>query len=133
MKLSRFTSLILPLLFLSIGCTQSQKSANTITPEQLKQKIDNHENMILIDVRTQPEYTGELGHIKGTVLLPVQDITSWISNYDNDKDKEIIMICRSGNRSGRATQYFLDNGFKDVYNMEGGMIAWNKAGYPLEK
>jgi rhodanese-related sulfurtransferase len=133
MKLSRFTSLILPLLFLSIGCTQSQKSANTITPEQLKQKIDNHENMILIDVRTQPEYTGELGHIKGTVLLPVQDITSWISNYENDKDKEIIMICRSGNRSGRATQYFLDNGFKDVYNMEGGMIAWNKAGYPLEK
>jgi rhodanese-related sulfurtransferase len=133
MKLSRFTSLILPLLFLSIGCTQSQKSANTITPEQLKQKIDNHENMILIDVRTQPEYTGELGHIKGTVLLPVQDITSWISNYDNDKDKEIIMICRSGNRSGRATQYFLDNGFKDVYNMEGGMIGWNKAGYPVEK
>jgi rhodanese-related sulfurtransferase len=133
MKLSRFTSLFLPLLFLSIGCTQSQKSANTITPEQLKQKIDNHENMILIDVRTQPEYTGELGHIKGTVLLPVQDITSWISNYENDKDKEIIMICRSGNRSGRATQYFLDNGFKDVYNMEGGMIAWNKAGYPLEK
>ena len=133
MKLSRFTSLILPLLFLSIGCTQSLKSANTITPEQLKQKIDNHENMILIDVRTQPEYTGELGHIKGTVLLPVQDITSWISNYENDKDKEIIMICRSGNRSGRATQYFLDNGFKDVYNMEGGMIAWNKAGYPLEK
>ena len=133
MKLSRFTSLILPLLFLSIGCTQRQKSANTITPEQLKQKIDNHENMILIDVRTQPEYTGELGHIKGTVLLPVQDITSWISNYDNDKDKEIIMICRSGNRSGRATQYFLDNGFKDVYNMEGGMIGWNKAGYPVEK
>ncbi|MEJ2537918.1 MAG: rhodanese-like domain-containing protein [Calditrichia bacterium] len=133
MKLSRFTSLILPLLFLSIGCTQSQKSANTITPEQLKQKIDNHENMILIDVRTQPEYTGELGHIKGTVLLPVQDITSWISNYENDKDKEIIMICRSGNRSGRATQYFLDNGFKDVYNMEGGMIGWNKAGYPVEK
>jgi len=133
MKLSRFTSLILPLLFLSIGCTQSQKTANTITPEQLKQKIDNHENMILIDVRTQPEYTGELGHIKGTVLLPVQDITSWISNYENDKDKEIIMICRSGNRSGRATQYFLDNGFKDVYNMEGGMIGWNKAGYPVEK
>jgi len=133
MKLSRFTSLIFPLLFLSIGCTQSQKSANTITPEQLKQKIDKHENMILIDVRTQPEYTGELGHIKGTVLLPVQDITSWISNYENEKDKEIIMICRSGNRSGRATQYFLDNGFKDVYNMEGGMIAWNKAGYPVEK
>ncbi len=133
MKLSRLTSIILPLLFLSIGCTQSQQSANSITPEQLKQKIDSHENMILIDVRTQQEYAGELGHIDGTVLLPVQDIASWISNYQNDKDKEIIMICRSGNRSGRATQYFLEHGFTDVYNMEGGMIAWNKAGYPIEK
>jgi len=133
MRFSRLSSLILPLLILSIGCTQSQKSSNTITPEELRQKIDNHEKMILIDVRTQQEYTGELGHIDGTVLLPLQDISSWISKYENDKDKEIVMICRSGNRSGRATQYFLDHGFKDVYNMEGGMIAWNKAGFPVEK
>ena len=131
MKLNRITILIIPLLILNIGC--GQKSANTITPEQLKQKLDNHENMLLIDVRTQAEYTGELGHIDGTVLLPVQDISSWIKDYQNDKNKEIIMICRSGNRSGRATQYFLEHGFKKVYNMAGGMIAWNKAGYPVVK
>jgi rhodanese-related sulfurtransferase len=57
----------------------------------------------------------------------------WKSEFQwNDYDK-VIMICRSGNRSGVATRTLQAEGVKNVYNLQGGMRAWNKAGFPVVK
>lgn len=86
----------------------------------------------LIDVRSAEEYVGELGHIDSAVLATLgPELEAHLSKLD--KTKPVIFICRSGARSGRATQYALDAGFAQVYNLEGGMIKWNQLGKPISK
>ena len=88
------------------------------------------EGMELIDVRGPDEFTGELGHIKGSVL---KTLGPELENYLQiaDKKKSILFICRSGARSARATAYALQLGFNEVYNMEGGMLNWNANGFEV--
>lgn len=86
----------------------------------------------LIDVRMRDEYTSELGHIKGAILKTLgPDLVSYLDSLD--KNEPIIFICRSGGRSGQATQYCLQSGFKNVINLAGGMMGWNMCGFPIEK
>lgn len=85
----------------------------------------------LIDVRRPDEFTGEYGHIKGSKLL-TQGIE--LDNYlkQEDKDTEIVFICRSGGRSGNATRAAQMMGFKKTINMTGGMIRWTQLGFEAE-
>jgi hydroxyacylglutathione hydrolase len=100
-----------------------------ITCEDLK---NAGHDVKIIDVRRPDEFTGELGHIEGAELSTLEgsfgsDINTW------PRDKTYVFVCRSGARSGRATSYAQSLGFKDVYNMEGGMIAWNDKKLPKAK
>jgi len=112
------------------GCSQSLRE---ISPEEVNRLQQNTQEMIIIDVRTPEEFTGELGHIPGAILRPLQQIENWEPEFSKDIDKKIIMVCRSGNRSSVSTQYLLDKGYKNVYNMSGGMRAWNKLAFPIEQ
>lgn len=85
----------------------------------------------VIDVRTPEEFTGELGHIEGAELHPVDGIAS--SAADWDRKRPMLMVCRSGGRSARAAQTLLSMGFADVTNLEGGMIRWNEVGRPTTR
>ena len=118
------------LLFSSYGCSQENPE---VSPEQVKQMLDENEDVIIIDVRTSAEFTGELGHIPGALLKPLQEIEEWQSEFTEQKKDRIIMVCRTGNRSGVATQYFLDREYKNVFNMTGGMKAWNELSFPVAK
>lgn len=85
----------------------------------------------LIDVRRRDEYQGELGHIKSSKLYTLgQDLEVYLMKAP--KDKPVLFICRSGARSAQATLMASELGFKDVYNMEGGMILWNQLKLPVE-
>jgi len=100
-----------------------------ISPEEL---YENSENYQLIDVRSEEEFSGELGHIEGAELITLgEDLDEWVE--DADKDAPTVFICRSGSRSGKATMLAMENDFTDAYNMTGGMIAWNELGYETEK
>lgn len=83
----------------------------------------------LIDVRMPEEYVGELGHIEGTTLITLGPELETFMESAN-KETSIIFICRSGARSARASVAALELGFKNIYNMEGGMIEWNKMELP---
>jgi len=86
----------------------------------------------LVDVRTPEEFTGELGHIAGSNLHTLgPELDQFLEQVG--KNETIIFICRSGARSGRATTQAMSLGFKDIYNMEGGMLAWNALALPTEK
>lgn len=93
---------------------------------------DSIKDFELIDVRGPDEFIGELGHIKGARLMTLgKDLDEYLQR--EDKHKKILFICRSGARSGKATEQALSLGFSRVYNMEGGMLLWNEKRYPVER
>lgn len=85
----------------------------------------------LIDVRREDEYSGELGHIEKAELKTLgPDLVEYLNS--EDKNLKIAFICRSGGRSGNATQMAKDMGFAKVCNMIGGMLEWNRLNLPVE-
>ena len=101
----------------TIEQTPVKKYPNIMVAD-VQKKISAKVNILLLDVRTATEFDGPLGHIAGAVLLPVQELEQRID------EKEIIVICRSGNRSQTGTRILISHGFNAV-NMLGGMKAWN--------
>ena len=81
---------------------------------------------VVIDVRTPEEFDGELGHIAGARLIPLQVFPDSLRTISAFKDSTIIMVCRSGRRSAIASEMLTKAGFKKVFNLKGGMISWNK-------
>ncbi len=127
------------MVFVILGlfsCEKSNGQSNEFTNIDVKEAykmISEDSSIVLIDVRTPGEYNGPLGHIKGAELKPVQQIEQWSSQLDSVKDKKILLVCHSGNRSGFASRYLQKKGFAHIYNIMGGMLAWNRAGLPVEK
>jgi len=95
----------------------------SITVEGVRARIAKG-NPFILDVRTLPEYDGPLGHIEGSTLIPVQELETRLAELEPYRDQELIVVCRSGNRSRRATKLLNSYGFKAI-NMLGGMKAWN--------
>ena len=79
----------------------------------------------LIDVRELEEYQGELGHVAGSELLPLGTVEQSVASWD--REEPIVIVCRSGGRSGRAAKSLEAMGFKRIASMRGGMIEWNRA------
>ena len=93
-----------------------------ISVEEVKKRLDNGEKINLIDVR-EPYENADF-NIGGT-LLPLGQIQSMqIDDIEDLKDKEVILYCRSGNRSGQAAMFLEAMGFKNTKNLVGGMLAW---------
>lgn len=92
---------------------------------------DNHSEFKVIDVRTQEEFTGELGHIETAQLETLgPELLKFLES--EDKHEQIVFICKSGNRSGQATIAAQDMGFTNVSNMIGGMLEWNRLNFKVE-
>jgi rhodanese-related sulfurtransferase len=85
----------------------------------------------IIDVREPHEFTGELGHIPGAQLMPMASTLAHLASWN--KDETLLIVCKSGGRSGSIAQALVNAGFKNVSNMVGGMMAWNSAARPVEK
>lgn len=94
------------------------------------QVMEHKKNLVLVDVRRPDEFNGEYGHIEGSKLVVLgPDLLTYLQ-YE-DKNKEIVFICRSGGRSGQATAMALEMGYKYVSNMVGGMITWSLQQLPV--
>jgi rhodanese-related sulfurtransferase len=78
----------------------------------------------IIDVREPDEYQGELGHIPEAELVPLATVPAQALSWP--RDTPVIMVCRSGGRSGRAAGELVRMGFSQVHNMVGGMLRWNQ-------
>jgi rhodanese-related sulfurtransferase len=81
-----------------------------------------------LDVRTQEEWDDY--HIPGTTLIPLDELESRVDEVPSDQN--IVVVCRSGNRSQTGRDILLDAGFTTVTSMDGGVSAWQAAGYPIE-
>lgn len=80
----------------------------------------------LIDVREPAEFNGELGHIRGAELVPLRALAAESASWN--RDAAIVVVCRSGGRSGQATSLLERAGFRRVANLSGGMIGWRTFG-----
>lgn len=83
----------------------------------------------IVDVREEPEYVGELGHIPGSTLLPLNRLQYEIDDLGIDKDDAVVVVCRSGVRSTTAAAMLTGMGYTHVSNLKGGMLAWREAGF----
>src|SRR5690625_4475940 len=90
-----------------------------LTAKEVETLINKGEELNLVDVREDDEVAE--GKIPGAIHIPLGSVESRMNELD--KTKEYIMICRSGGRSGRATEFLEDQGYQ-VINMQGGMLAW---------
>ncbi len=83
-----------------------------------------------VDVRGEHEFRGPLGHVRGARLIPLPELEGRVSELPSARP--LLMICRSGGRSGMACERLEALGLGPVLNLAGGMIAWNRAGLPTE-
>jgi len=86
------------------------------------------QGVFVLDVRRQDEW--DAYHVANTTLITLDELPNRLSELP--RDKEIVVICHSGNRSSQGRDILLNAGFTQVTSMSGGLIAWNAAGYPLE-
>ena len=82
----------------------------------------------IVDVREPGEFYGELGHLSGAELVPLSTLSAQAARWN--RDEPIVLVCRSGRRSGDAARLLAQRGFRHVFNLTGGMLAHNAAGLP---
>jgi rhodanese-related sulfurtransferase len=116
-KMIKIITLLVLVMIGLIGCSGTDY---TISADDALELIDTAD-AVLLDVRTPSEY--DEGHIEGAVLFPLSSIESSIETAIPDKSTEIIVYCRSGNRSADAVDILIDLGYTNVHDL-GGIIDW---------
>lgn len=103
---------------------------SSISPSESTQMI-NHDDALIIDVRESNEYSE--GHIINSLHIPLANIKTRLGEIEKHKTRKLILACRSGSRSSSACATLRKDGFEHVYNLSGGVTAWESAGLPLVK
>lgn len=98
----------------------------------LKQRMDEGEDILLLDVRTAEDYNGEQGHVAGSTLLPLEELEQRIDELSDYYEKTVVTICRTDRKSVKAAQILAEKGFADVHVAKMGMTDWIKKSYPVE-
>jgi len=88
---------------------------------------------LVLDVREPTEYHGPLGHIPGSLLIPLRELAGRSAELDQHRERPIVAVCRSGVRSTTAAAILVGLGFERVYNLKDGMIDWNDRKLPVER
>ena len=82
--------------------------------------------LVILDVRTVSEF--ESGHLEGAINIPVEVLSSHLSGLN--QNDELLVYCRTGNRSTTAVGILRESGYDRVYHIDRGIVAWNSAGFP---
>lgn len=117
------------LILLTLSCAKEQEGVNLVDSNGFEKQMEETTSQI-VDVRTPREFSE--GHIANAVNMDVtsDDFESKIEALD--KDKPVMVYCKAGGRSAKAAGILKDKGFKQVYDLDGGMIGWNEAKKPIK-
>ncbi len=100
-----------------------------MTVNELKETLVKKDKIAFIDCREQEEW--DEGHIEGATLVPLSIFQEKFEEALPDKNTKVVIQCRSGKRSMNACMFLLGKGYSDLVNVEGGILAWSAAGYPV--
>lgn len=103
---------------------------SNVSPAEATQLI-NREDAVVLDVREDNEYHS--GHIINSVHIPAGRVKSRLGELEKFRDKPVIVGCRSGSRSAQVCSVLRKGGFETVYNLGGGIMAWQNANLPVSK
>ena len=120
-------ALLIPIMLARFG------KGRTLSIDALEQELKNNANLMLLDVRSVDDYQGELGHIDGSINIPLEQLAQRLSDIDSHLDKPIAIICSKVGRSKQASHLLTRNGFTLVYVVKGGIKQWQKTGLPLNQ
>ncbi|MDF1757999.1 MAG: rhodanese-like domain-containing protein [Legionellaceae bacterium] len=109
---------------------EKEHAVQTISVNELKKQYDNNDQICLIDVRELEEWQDI--HIPKALHISKDNLLSQISDKIPEISLPIYLHCRSGVRSLHAANALLQLGYKDVYSVDGGIVAWAAAGYPTK-
>lgn len=142
MSLNRLLFLMLFFSLLLVACGNSEAAevpnanaeqlnlpAGAPLDTQTVADIKERDDVFVLDVREQWEY--DEGHIPGIYHIPMGAIPERLSEIP--KDKTVIVSCQAGVRSDRISNFLMENGYTNVHNHQGGIMAWQEAGLPVEK
>jgi rhodanese-related sulfurtransferase len=122
--------LLLALLLLLAGAGSVLASIpQNLTASQARDLIEQDSQVFLLDVRTFPEY--QQVRMKDARLIPIDQLLRRIAELP--KDRPILVYCAVGSRSSQVVNYLAKNGYGPVYNLNGGIWAWQLRGYPVLK
>ncbi|MEE9279444.1 MAG: MBL fold metallo-hydrolase [Myxococcota bacterium] len=99
----------------------------------LARSLRSEPRPLVVDVREPEEFVGELGHIEGAILVPMDALEHRLPKLGGYIDQEIVVVCRAGARSASATAMLQRAGFRHVKNLAGGMLAWARASLPVQR
>jgi len=108
-----------------------------VSIDDVKNRIDSGEPLLVIDVRSAGEFNGNLGHIPGSLNLDAAQLSDKLSQLSDQlepyKNDPIVVTCRTQNRSPGAARILFQNGFKNLKILNGGLARWNRAEFPVER
>lgn len=109
------------------------KTVKDINPHEVHKMMEDKDKkgIILLDVRNQSERNE--GYIPGSIFIPITELLNRLNELNQYKDTTIVVYCQSGKRSAKASLLLIENGFKKVLNMDGGIIAWMTMGGKIIK
>lgn len=113
------------------SATGNHTPAALLPPNEFEAKLNSLKNVQLIDVRTPGEFEG--GYIKGAININYQGDNFEAEIARLDKTRPTFVYCQAGGRSSEACEYMGNQGFKEIYDLKGGMNSWNNANKPVEK
>jgi len=104
-----------------------------VEPREAARRLESASPPVVIDVREPEEFVGELGHIAGALLIPLDALQHRLPKLAGYVGHEILVVCRAGARSASAGAMLRTAGFRHIENLHGGMVAWVHAGLPVQR
>jgi glyoxylase-like metal-dependent hydrolase (beta-lactamase superfamily II)/rhodanese-related sulfurtransferase len=103
-----------------------------MTPKDVAALLESGSHPLVLDVREPEEFTGDIGHIAGSLLVPLDALERRLPKLAGYVDRDVVVICRAGARSATAAAILCRAGFHKVKNLSGGMLAWVAEGLPVQ-
>jgi sulfur dioxygenase len=104
-----------------------------LAPRALAARLAANPHPLVLDVREPEEFVGELGHVEGAILVPLDALERRLPKLAGYRDREVVVVCRAGARSATAAAMLRRAGFAHVQNLAGGMLAWAGAGFAAQR
>jgi len=104
-----------------------------LQPRDVSARLAGELPPVLIDVREPEEFVGDLGHIQGALLIPMDALERRLPKLAGYVDRQVVVVCRAGARSASAGAILVRAGWRNVFNLTGGMIEWVAAGLPVQR
>ncbi len=123
-------ALVLTIMLLANEMTRGLQKFRDLSAAELARMI-GRENVLLLDVRETDEFRGE--HIKGARHMALGTLAAKLGELESHKADQILLYCRSGNRSASAASMLVKAGFPNVGHLAGGIIAWKAESYPVAR